>query len=300
MKNKVYYEEKYKKFNDIHEKLVLATRLYDQILSQRLVAARPGSIYSSLLYPSSTTPLQPPQPPKQQQPYTYNPYSLPPNGMTQSASIIHEGSVGPNTQQPLSTYINQYPTYSTQPSVPSSSAPLSTINYSQTQSQPQLQPQLQQQAPTQPQLQAPSQPQLQAPAQPQLQAPSQPPIQAPSQPPLQPTQPQLQPITQSQYQTPNQPQLQAPSQPSQQVPTSQVPQAPYNNQNIPTYGNNEYVQPSISNVPYVSQQQQQPYLSNAVPEVQQSSYAMAPAAPEQQAPPTPAPQPVEEKPLIEL
>ena len=77
MKNKSYYEEKYKKFNDIHEKLILATRLYDQILSQRLDAARPGNMYPSNLYQSNpsisaTT---------QHQPYTYTPYSVAPSSI---------------------------------------------------------------------------------------------------------------------------------------------------------------------------------------------------------------------------
>jgi growth factor-regulated tyrosine kinase substrate len=133
MKNKNYYEEKYKKFNDIHEKLVLATHLYDQILSQRLDAARPGGSYSSLLYPSNAAPLQP-QTQQQQQQYAYNPYSLPPNSMVppDQAPAIHDS-------QPPSTYLNQYLSYSTHPNVPPSTAPPSTINYSQTPVQSQSQ-----------------------------------------------------------------------------------------------------------------------------------------------------------------
>lgn len=281
MKNKNYYEEKYKKFNDIHEKLIVAKRLYDQILSQRLDAVRPGSTatYPNLYQSISTQSVQPqPQP---QQPYTYTPYSLPPSGMAQPAVTSHEGNVEP-TAQPA--YINQYPSY-----LPPSSQSQPPMNYGQAPvaSVP----------PTQPQgvpLQAP-------PPQPQPQPQQQPP---PPQQPQQTTQP-----------IPGQPQLQQPTMiPGQPMTQPQIAGQPptqdmnlVNKQTLP-YGN-EYIP---SNVPYVPQQQT-PYLSmqpNAVSEVQQPPYAMAPGQvaqpqpqqpqpqqPIQQAPP---PEPFEEKPLIEL
>jgi len=243
MRNKNYYEEKYKKFNDIHEKLIFATKLYDQILSQRIDAARPGSIYSSALYQPA---------PSVQQPYAYNPYSVPPTGITQPAVASHENSVDPQTQP---AYLNQYPAYppASQPPVNYAQPPLASV--------------------------PPSQPPQTVPIQ------QQPPI----------------PGQELGYQPPQMipPQQMPPQQmpPPAQAPPAQAPpaQAPQDIKAMP-YGA-EYTQPGAA--PYAPQSyitMQQP---NAVPEVQQAPYAMQPAAAPvvQQAPP---PEPVEEKPLIEL
>jgi len=274
MKNKNYYEEKYKKFNDIHEKLILATKLYDKILSQRINAARPGSLYSSSLYQPS---------PSVQQPYVYNSYSVPPASMPQHAIPSREGSVDPQTQP---AYISQYPTYppASQPPVNYSQPPLASVppsqpsvNYAQPPSQPPQTVAVQPQPPVPGQDLALQQPQMIPPQQVPLQQmpPQAPPAQAPV---------AQAPVGQA---------------PPAQAPVAQVPQPMANPQDMKTmpYGT-EYVQPGAA-APYAPQ----PYLTmqqpNVVPEAQQAQYGMPPAPVPvvQQAPP---PEPVEEKPLIEL
>ncbi|OUM69153.1 hypothetical protein PIROE2DRAFT_57647 [Piromyces sp. E2] len=281
IKNKNFYEEKYKKFNDIHEKLIVAKRLYDQILSQRIDAARPGNLYSSALYqPSSST----------QQPYTYNPYGVPPTNVSQPPVVSREGSVDTKTQP---AYLNQYPAY------PPASQPL---NYAQLPLPPLPPSQPPPTVPVQSQPSVPGQdlslqqPQTIPPQQvPLQQVPQQ--VQAPLG-QIPPTQAPLgqAPLTQAPLGQAPPAQVPLGQAPPAQAPLGQVPQPIANPQDMKTmpYGT-EYAQPSVA--PYV----QQPYMTmqqpNAVPEAQQAPYTMAPAPVVQQAPP---PEPVEEKPLIEL
>ncbi|ORX44814.1 hypothetical protein BCR36DRAFT_333866 [Piromyces finnis] len=281
MKNKNYYEEKYRKFNDIHEKLIVAKRLYDQILSQRIDAARPGSAYSSsvLYQPSSSI----------QQPYAYNPYSVPPTVTS------HESAIDPQIQP---TYLGQYPTYPIPqqvPGQPQQSVPGQDISLQQ---QPQMIPPqqvpLQQMPPTAVQTPPTQVPSVQAVPNQSIPGQGQPTQTVPGQvlsgqtPSIQALPPQV-----SQTLPVQAPPAQAP------VPQSlplQTQQPIVNSQDMKTmnYGI-EYAPPGA--VPYV----QQPYLPmqqpNVVSEAQQVPYSMAPVPAVQQAPP---PEPVEEKPLIEL